>query len=99
MVGRQALALLVGVRILLSQLRPSMPLLMANVYTLCPCAESDTLGSPTSPPRHQAKSSIYPRAPATSLFHGLPSTGDGSRCFFPGYVQIRLVGMNRLCLV
>ena len=54
MVGRQALALLVGVRILLSQLRPSIPLRIANVYTPCPYAESDTLGSPTFLPQVQA---------------------------------------------
>ncbi len=59
MVGRQALALLVGVRILLSQLRPSIPLRIANVYAFCPYAESNTLGSPTSPPRRRGKFSIY----------------------------------------
>jgi len=32
-------------------LRPSIPLRIANVYTPCPYAESDTLGSPTSPPQ------------------------------------------------
>ena len=78
-----------------SQLRPSMPLRIANVYTLSPCTESDTLASPTFPPRRRGKFSIYTRAPATSLFHGLHSTGDGSRYLFPGYVQIRSVGMNR----